>query len=157
LITIKVSFAVCGGFIFAWFPYACFSLWSAFGDTSAIPIWLTPLPVILAKTSIAYNPLIYVTLTDRYRYLCDHWNPLFIFLVFALLPEAPSPLTGVLHFVHWVGRCDADRFVESPAHFLSALIQPSSIYRSPQNQSWPDNCEPRRSSLGFVPKNNSCN
>ncbi|XP_032791760.2 opsin-5 [Daphnia magna] len=64
---IRVSFGVCFGFLIAWLPYACISLWSAYGDVSAIPLWITPIPVLLAKSSIAYNPIIYVLLTRRYR------------------------------------------------------------------------------------------
>ncbi|KAI9551386.1 hypothetical protein GHT06_021719 [Daphnia sinensis] len=64
---IRVSFGVCFGFLIAWLPYACISLWSAYGDVSSIPLWMTPIPVLLAKSSIAYNPVIYVLLTRRYR------------------------------------------------------------------------------------------
>ncbi|XP_046443719.1 opsin-5-like isoform X1 [Daphnia pulex] len=64
---IRVSFGVCFGFLIAWLPYACISLWSTYGDVSAIPLWITPIPVLLAKSSIAYNPIIYVLLTRRYR------------------------------------------------------------------------------------------
>ena len=131
---------MCGGFIIAWFPYACFSLWSAFGDTSAIPIWLTPLPVILAKTSIAYNPLIYVTLTDRYRYLHDHWNSL-----------SKALLTGVLHFVNCVGRCGTGSTSRKPCTFLHSTYP--SIHLSSKTKVGPTTASRGGSSLWLVPKN----
>ena len=65
---LQVSFGVCFSFLFAWLPYACFSLYSIFEDVSGVPLWLTPIPAILAKSSVAYNPIIYVLLTRRYRY-----------------------------------------------------------------------------------------
>lgn len=42
LINLQVSFGVCFGFLIAWLPYACISLWSTYGDVSAIPLWITP-------------------------------------------------------------------------------------------------------------------
>ena len=64
----QVSFGVCFGFLFAWFPYTCLALYSIFGDSSHIPMWLTAVPVLMAKSSIAYNPIIYVVITKSYRY-----------------------------------------------------------------------------------------
>ena len=66
---LQVSFAVCFGFLFAWFPYACLAMYSTFGEASDIPNWMTPLPVLMAKSSIAYNPIIYVMMTKSYRYI----------------------------------------------------------------------------------------
>jgi len=63
----RVSLGVCLGFLVAWLPYTFFSLYSVVGDMSAVPLWLTPIPAIMAKSSIAYNPIIYVMLTRRYR------------------------------------------------------------------------------------------
>jgi len=34
---------------------------------SPIPMWATPIPVFLAKCSIAVNPVVYIFLTKRYR------------------------------------------------------------------------------------------
>lgn len=113
----QVSFGVCFGFLVAWLPYAIFSLWSAYGDTSTIPLWMTPyvhtrvlifyitwrvlkvtnvflrrfhkvfhllnrIPVLLAKSSIAYNPVIYVLLTRRYRYHIKVFISIFIRMLF---------------------------------------------------------------------------
>ena len=69
ILMLQVSFAVCFGFLFAWFPYACLAMYSTFGEASDIPNWMTPLPVLMAKSSIAYNPIIYVMMTKSYRYI----------------------------------------------------------------------------------------
>ncbi|CAL8080116.1 unnamed protein product [Orchesella dallaii] len=62
-----ISGLVSLGFIIGWGPYTLVSLWSSFGGNVILPIWATPIPVLLAKSSIAYNPLIYIFFTARYR------------------------------------------------------------------------------------------
>ena len=75
-----MSIAVCLGFIIAWMPYAFICLWSAYGDADSIPNWLMPLPVMLAKSSIAYNPIIYIFLTDRYKLVLVEFRALIPFI-----------------------------------------------------------------------------
>lgn len=55
------------GFVIAWGPYTITSLWSTFRGDVLLPMWATPIPVLFAKSSIVYNPLIYLFLTTTYR------------------------------------------------------------------------------------------
>ncbi|XP_043918621.1 opsin-5 [Protopterus annectens] len=55
----KVAMLICTGFLVAWIPYAIVSVWSAFGDNESIPLELTFVPTMLAKSSAMYNPIIY--------------------------------------------------------------------------------------------------
>ncbi|ODM97995.1 Opsin-5 [Orchesella cincta] len=72
-----ISALVSLGFIIGWGPYTVVSLWASFRGEVMLPMWATPLPVILAKSSIAYNPFIYIFFTVRYREdftsLCRYW------------------------------------------------------------------------------------
>ncbi|CAL8080132.1 unnamed protein product [Orchesella dallaii] len=72
-----ISALVTLGFIIGWTPYSVVSLWSSFRGEMILPMWATPIPVIMAKSSIAYNPFIYIFFTARYREdfrsLCRYW------------------------------------------------------------------------------------
>ncbi len=58
---------VAAGFVFAWCPYSIVGLWASFRGEELLPMWATPIPVLMAKSSIAYNPFIYIFFTGRYR------------------------------------------------------------------------------------------
>ncbi|ODM97999.1 Opsin-5 [Orchesella cincta] len=62
-----ISGLVSLGFIIGWGPYTVVSLWASYRGEVILPIWATPIPVLLAKSSIAYNPFIYIFFTARYR------------------------------------------------------------------------------------------
>ena len=47
-------------FLIAWTPYSIFALSEQFGDPELITPTLAVLPALIAKSSICYNPLIYV-------------------------------------------------------------------------------------------------
>lgn len=53
--------------VVAWIPYSLVSLWAAFGDASAIPLWLNTIPVFFAKSSVCYDAIIYFFTIQRYR------------------------------------------------------------------------------------------
>ncbi|XP_047502995.1 opsin-5-like [Penaeus chinensis] len=61
-----VSWLVCLGFILAWIPYAVVSIYYGLGGHPAPP-YVAIIPVLLAKSSCAYNPIIYIFVTPRYR------------------------------------------------------------------------------------------
>ncbi|XP_037772698.1 opsin-5-like [Penaeus monodon] len=61
-----VSCLVCLGFILAWIPYAVVSIYFGLGGHPAPP-YVAIIPVLLAKSSCAYNPIIYIFVTPRYR------------------------------------------------------------------------------------------
>uniref|UniRef100_A0A8C6UWN8 Opsin 7, group member a n=1 Tax=Neogobius melanostomus TaxID=47308 RepID=A0A8C6UWN8_9GOBI len=55
-IIVKLSVAVCIGFITAWSPYAIVSMWAAFGQVDSIPPLAFAFPAMFAKSSTIYNP-----------------------------------------------------------------------------------------------------
>ncbi|KPP58146.1 opsin-5-like [Scleropages formosus] len=55
----KVAMLICAGFLIAWIPYAVVSVWSAFGEPNSVPIAVSVVPTLLAKSSAMYNPIIY--------------------------------------------------------------------------------------------------
>ena len=50
---------LCLGYWLAWLPYACVSLITAFGGKSSLDPKATVIPVIMAKSSFAINPMLY--------------------------------------------------------------------------------------------------
>nr|QYF06555.1 ciliary opsin [Macrobiotus sp.] len=52
-------------FLFAWMPYAVVSLIVVFGGDYLITASAAAAPAILAKSSIVYNPVIYVLTNAR--------------------------------------------------------------------------------------------
>nr|AAP72140.1 G protein-coupled receptor 136 [Rattus norvegicus] len=63
-----VAMLICAGFLIAWIPYAVVSVWSAFGRPNSIPIQLSVVPTLLAKSAAMYNPIIYQVID--YRFAC---------------------------------------------------------------------------------------
>ncbi|XP_043962889.1 opsin-5 isoform X2 [Gambusia affinis] len=55
----KVAMVICAGFLIAWIPYAVVSVVSAFGEPDSVPIPVSVIPTLLAKSSAMYNPIIY--------------------------------------------------------------------------------------------------
>ncbi|XP_048357951.1 opsin-5 [Sphaerodactylus townsendi] len=55
----KVAMLICAGFLIAWIPYAVVSVWSAFGNSDSVPIKVSVVPTLLAKSAAMYNPIIY--------------------------------------------------------------------------------------------------
>ena len=53
--------------IFAWTPFAVVSMLGVFGDSSLIGPIVSEIPVIMAKTSAVYNPIIYALSHPKYR------------------------------------------------------------------------------------------
>ncbi|XP_050087465.1 vertebrate ancient opsin-like [Anopheles aquasalis] len=54
-------------FMIAWTPYAIFALIEQFGPTELIGPGLAVLPALIAKSSICYNPIIYVGMNTQFR------------------------------------------------------------------------------------------
>ncbi|XP_032367298.1 opsin-5 [Etheostoma spectabile] len=63
----KVAMLICAGFLIAWIPYAVVSVVSAFGEPDSVPIPVSVIPTLLAKSSAMYNPIIY-QVVDMRRY-----------------------------------------------------------------------------------------
>lgn len=55
----QVAMLICAGFLIAWIPYAVVSVISAFGEPDLVPIPVSVIPTLLAKSSAMYNPIIY--------------------------------------------------------------------------------------------------
>ncbi|XP_022099223.1 rhodopsin-like [Acanthaster planci] len=54
-------------FMVAWSPYAILALYSAFGNSAYVTPLVATLPAMFAKSSTAYNPVIYFLLHDKLR------------------------------------------------------------------------------------------
>ena len=54
-------------FLVAWTPYAGFALFAAFGDASSLSPAMSVAPALFAKSSICYNPFIYVMLNTQVK------------------------------------------------------------------------------------------
>ncbi|XP_078733306.1 opsin-5-like [Lampetra fluviatilis] len=61
----KVAMMICAGFLLAWIPYAVVSVWSAFGAPDSVPVAVSLVPTMFAKSAAMYNPLIYQLLSRR--------------------------------------------------------------------------------------------
>lgn len=59
---------ICAGFLIAWIPYAVVSVVSAFGEPDSVPIPVSVIPTLLAKSSAMYNPIIYQVVNLRRYY-----------------------------------------------------------------------------------------
>ncbi|XP_037627495.1 opsin 7, group member b [Sebastes umbrosus] len=64
---IKLSVAVCIGFLTAWSPYAIVSMWAAFGNPTTVPPMAFALAAIFAKSSTLYNPIVYLVFKPNFR------------------------------------------------------------------------------------------
>jgi r-opsin len=63
----KVSIMNVSMWLTAWTPFAVICIMGTWGDVSKITPLVSAIPVILAKTSCAYNPLIYAISHPKYR------------------------------------------------------------------------------------------
>ncbi|XP_021422909.2 opsin-5-like [Oncorhynchus mykiss] len=64
---VKLSVAVCIGFLGAWSPYAIVAMWAAFGDATLVPPTAFALAAIFAKSSTIYNPMVYLLCKPNFR------------------------------------------------------------------------------------------
>ncbi|XP_068120418.1 opsin-5-like [Hyperolius riggenbachi] len=63
---IKLSVAVCIGFLLAWTPYAIVGMWAAFGDAREVPSMAFAMAAVFAKSSTLYNPMVYLLLKPNF-------------------------------------------------------------------------------------------
>ncbi|CAM4716451.1 unnamed protein product [Leuciscus chuanchicus] len=64
---VKLSVAVCIGFLTAWSPYAVVAMWAAFSANEKVPPIAFALAAILAKSSTIYNPMVYLLFKPNFR------------------------------------------------------------------------------------------
>ncbi|XP_078131410.1 opsin 8, group member b [Sander vitreus] len=64
---LMIAVLVSLGFIVCWAPYGIVSIWSLFSDSSTIPPEVSLLPCMFAKSSTAYNPLIYYIFSPSFK------------------------------------------------------------------------------------------
>ncbi|XP_055023784.2 opsin 7, group member c [Misgurnus anguillicaudatus] len=64
---VKLSVAVCIGFLTAWSPYAVVAMWAAFSANEQVPPAAFALAAILAKSSTVYNPMVYLLFKPNFR------------------------------------------------------------------------------------------
>ena len=70
----KVSIMNVSLWLTAWTPFAVICMMGTWGDVSKITPWISALPVLLAKTSCVYNPLIYALSHPKYREVFANLN-----------------------------------------------------------------------------------
>ncbi|XP_042606965.1 opsin 7, group member b [Cyprinus carpio] len=64
---VKLSVAVCIGFLMAWSPYAVVSMWVAFTEPDLVPPIAFALAAMFAKSSTLYNPMVYLVFKPSFR------------------------------------------------------------------------------------------
>ncbi|KAF4097049.1 opsin 7, group member b isoform X2 [Onychostoma macrolepis] len=64
---VKLSVAVCIGFLMAWSPYAVVSMWAAFTEPDLVPPIAFALAAMFAKSSTLYNPMVYLVFKPSFR------------------------------------------------------------------------------------------
>ncbi|KAM9341952.1 LOW QUALITY PROTEIN: opsin 7, group member d [Pholidichthys leucotaenia] len=64
---VKLSVAVCIGFLAAWTPYAFVAMWAAFGNAKQVPPAAFALAAVFAKSSTVYNPIVYLLCKPNFR------------------------------------------------------------------------------------------
>ncbi|XP_061626451.1 opsin-5-like isoform X2 [Phyllopteryx taeniolatus] len=64
---VKLSVAVCIGFLGAWTPYAGVAMWSAFNDATQVPPSAFAVAAVFAKSSTIYNPVVYLLCKPNFR------------------------------------------------------------------------------------------
>ncbi|KAM9829992.1 LOW QUALITY PROTEIN: opsin 7, group member d [Syngnathus typhle] len=64
---VKLSVAVCIGFLCAWTPYAGVAMWSAFSDAARVPPSAFAVAAVFAKSSTVYNPAVYLLCKPNFR------------------------------------------------------------------------------------------
>ncbi|XP_043565946.1 opsin-5-like isoform X1 [Chiloscyllium plagiosum] len=64
---VKLSVAVCIGFLIAWTPYAITAMWAAFGNSDKVPPLAFALSAIFAKSSTLHNPIIHLLFKPNFR------------------------------------------------------------------------------------------
>ncbi|XP_041967543.1 opsin 7, group member a [Alosa sapidissima] len=96
IVIVKLSVAVCIGFLAAWSPYAVVSMWAAFGHFDDIPPMAFAIPAIFAKSSPLYNPLVYLLLKPNFR------RDLPSLLEACACPKllCPHPCSTCMHVLH---------------------------------------------------------
>ncbi|XP_055042864.2 opsin 8, group member b [Misgurnus anguillicaudatus] len=62
-----IAILISVGFIGCWAPYGIVSLWSIFRTSDSIPVEVTMLPCLFAKTSTVYNPFIYYIFSKTFK------------------------------------------------------------------------------------------
>lgn len=67
-VTMMVVWMV-SAFLVAWSPYAAFALIKQFGNPDIISPGLAILPALIAKSSICYNPVIYIGMNSQVSFL----------------------------------------------------------------------------------------
>ncbi|KAM4772192.1 opsin-5-like [Rhinophrynus dorsalis] len=98
IMAVLVSF----GFIISWTPYAAVSFWSIFHSSKYIPPVVSLLPCLFAKSSTAFNPIIYYMFSKTFRNkvkqmkCCCGWRVHFV----QTENSAENPRVSVI----WAGR-----------------------------------------------------
>nr|BAQ54764.1 opsin, pteropsin type [Macromia amphigena] len=104
-VTVMV-FVMIVAFLVAWTPYSVLALLVAFGDASLISPGVAVVPALMAKSSICYNPIIYVGLNTQFR---SAWHKLLgVRAISETSQEVGGEHTAVLSPSHYMSHTLAD-------------------------------------------------
>nr|BAQ54847.1 opsin, pteropsin type [Anax parthenope] len=99
-------FVMIVAFLVAWTPYSVLALLVAFGDASMISPGVAVVPALMAKSSICYNPVIYVGLNTQFR---SAWHKLLgVRVISETSQEVGGEHTAVLSPSHYMSNTLAD-------------------------------------------------
>ncbi|MEE6508231.1 hypothetical protein FKM82_019901 [Ascaphus truei] len=98
LLAVLVSF----GFLLSWTPYAAISLWSIFNSSENIPPIVSLLPCLFAKSSTAFNPIIYYMFSKTFRQKVKQLKCCFGWRIHFL--QSQNSVENIPVSVIWAGR-----------------------------------------------------
>ncbi|KAK5863704.1 hypothetical protein PBY51_000715 [Eleginops maclovinus] len=105
---IKLSVAVCIGFLTAWSPYAIVAMWAAFGDALDVPVIAFAWAAIFAKSSTLYNPIVYLVFKPNFRRSLYRDVDLCRSTLCGCKPSSPSK--GICSQLNHKEECNSTRF-----------------------------------------------
>ncbi|XP_053391147.1 melanopsin-like, partial [Mercenaria mercenaria] len=81
-----------GAFFLSWTPYSIVTIIVIFGKLDDVPVSVIMIPTLMAKSSIIWNPLIYVVRHNEFRKACVRHVPCISWIknVFILSPSATN-------------------------------------------------------------------
>ncbi|XP_051509664.1 opsin-5-like [Myxocyprinus asiaticus] len=120
ILIVKLSVAVCTGFLTAWSPYAIVAMWAAFGRLNQVPPLAFAIAAIFAKSSTIYNPVVYLLFKPNFRKSLSR-DTAQIRRRICSSPCRGSPVPGEKDLNHQTSLC-CNKDVSNSTRFLNGLV-----------------------------------